>query len=127
VWGGAGNFRTDVGFEFELLCGHVKARSTVDTVYVEQRHGGQVELGADCGQFLGQGCAFEKAESGAGVKFDVTSGIRGQGLGISRQSRSFAEFLIPDPFSSVIRAFHEPAAGEQVVHQAAETNCFAVS
>jgi hypothetical protein len=28
-------------------------------------------LGADCGQFLGQGCAFEKAESRAGVKFDV--------------------------------------------------------
>ena len=49
----------------------MKARGAVHAVGVKQRHGGQFELGADCGQLLGQGCAFEKAESGAGVKFDI--------------------------------------------------------
>jgi hypothetical protein len=49
----------------------VKARGAVHAVGVEQSHGWQFELRADCGQFLGQGGTFEKAESRAGVKFDV--------------------------------------------------------
>ena len=65
----AGDFRSDVRFDLHFARGQVKARGAVHAVGVEQRHGGQFELGADCGQFLGQGGAFEKAESRAGVKF----------------------------------------------------------
>lgn len=67
----AGDFRADVGFDFCFLRGHVEAWGAVHPVYVEQGHSGQVELGADRGQFLGQRRAFEKAKSGAGVEFDV--------------------------------------------------------
>ena len=28
-------------------------------------------MGADSSEFLGQGCSLEKAECGAGVKFDI--------------------------------------------------------
>src|SRR5271167_1223021 len=58
-------------FNLCLLCSQVKARGAVHTVGVEQRHGGQTELSADCSHFLGQGRAFEKAESRAGMKLDV--------------------------------------------------------
>jgi len=71
VEGRAGDFRAYVRFDFHFARSQVKARGAVYAVGVEQRHGGQFELGADCGQFLGQGRAFEKAESRAGVKFDV--------------------------------------------------------
>ena len=58
-------------FDFCFFRGKVKARGAVDSVGIEQRHRGQVELSADGGQFLGQGRAFEKTESRAGVEFDV--------------------------------------------------------
>ena len=67
----AGDFRADVRFDFCFFRGQVKARGAVDAVGIEQGHGGHVELSADCGQFLGQGRAFEKTESRAGVEFDV--------------------------------------------------------
>jgi hypothetical protein len=60
-----------VRFDFGFVSGQVKARGAVNAVGVEQRDGGQFELGADCDEFLGQGRAFEKAESRAGVKLDV--------------------------------------------------------
>ena len=69
--GGVGNFCSDVGLDFCFTRGQVEARRAVNTIGIEQRHGRNVELRADCGQFLGQGRAFEKAESRAGVKFDV--------------------------------------------------------
>jgi hypothetical protein len=49
----------------------MKARRTVHAIGVEQRHRGHAEMGTDSGEFFGQGCALEKAESGTGVKFDI--------------------------------------------------------
>jgi len=49
----------------------MEARGTVHAVSVEQGHCGHFELSAYRDQFLGQGRAFEKAECGAGMKFDV--------------------------------------------------------
>ena len=57
--------------EADFLHGQVKARGAVNPVGVEQGHGGHAQMGANSGQFLGQGCTLEKAESRAGVKFDV--------------------------------------------------------
>jgi len=54
----------------DFLCGEMEARCAVNAVSVKQRHGGHAQLGACCYQSLGQGGAFEKAESRAGVKFD---------------------------------------------------------
>ena len=45
--GSAGHFRSDVRFDFCFAGGQVKPRRTVHAVGVEQRHGGQFELGAD--------------------------------------------------------------------------------
>jgi hypothetical protein len=49
----------------------MKTWCAVNTVVIEQRHGGQTEARTHAGEFLGQGCAFEKAESRASVKFYV--------------------------------------------------------
>jgi len=49
----------------------MEAWSAVDAVGIEQRHGGHVEVRAHSDQFLGQGSAFEKTESRAGMKLDV--------------------------------------------------------
>ena len=67
----AGDFRADVRFDSDLFGGEVEAWSAVDTVGVEQCHGGHVKVRTHADQFLGQGSAFEKTESRAGVKFDV--------------------------------------------------------
>jgi len=37
--------RLDLGF----VCGQMKARGAVDAIGIEQCHGGQFELGANCG------------------------------------------------------------------------------
>jgi hypothetical protein len=67
-----------VRFNLYFLRGQVKARSAVNAVGVEQRHGGQLEL-STCGyQLLGQGSAFQKAESRAGVKLDVHHSVKNQ-------------------------------------------------
>ena len=60
-----------MGFDADFVGGHVKAWGTVDTVGVEQRHGGHLEVLAHANEFLGQGRAFEEAECGAGVKFYI--------------------------------------------------------
>ena len=65
------HFGADVGFEADFVGGEVEARGAVDAVGIEQRHGGHFEVGAHADQFLRQGRAFEEAESGTGVKFDV--------------------------------------------------------
>ena len=59
--------RAHAGF-FRLL---VKANGARKTVAVEQRHGGQSEFGGAAIKASGKRRAFEKAEGGAGVKFDV--------------------------------------------------------
>jgi hypothetical protein len=49
----------------------MKTRRAVEAVSVEQRHGWHVELGTDRYQLLGDGCAFEEAESRTSMEFDV--------------------------------------------------------
>src|SRR6266568_4859115 len=53
------------------LCSDVEAWRAVESVAIEQCHGGHIELGAARHQQLGQRCAFEKTEGGAGMEFDV--------------------------------------------------------
>ena len=65
------DFRADMRADPRFLRGHVEARSAVDAVAVHQRHGRHAEFRARAGQFLGHGSAFQKAEAGARVKFDV--------------------------------------------------------
>jgi len=60
-----------MGFDADFVCRQVKAGSAVDSVAIKQRHGRHLKILAHAYQFLGQGSAFEKAESGTGVKFDV--------------------------------------------------------
>jgi hypothetical protein len=69
--GSASHFCANVCLDFCFVGSQVEARRAVNPVSVEQRHGGLVELGADCDKFLRQGSTFEKTESRAGVKFDV--------------------------------------------------------
>ena len=70
---GAGDFAADVGAHAGLLGGHVEARRAVDAVAVEQRHGGHVEAARSAGKLFRHAGAFEKAEGGAGVEFDVSA------------------------------------------------------
>ena len=69
--GRACHFGADVGFDLGFISGLVEARGAVDAVGVEQCHGWHVMVLAHSDEFLGQGRAFEEAESGAGVKLDV--------------------------------------------------------
>jgi hypothetical protein len=61
--------RLDLGF---FRC-HVKARSAVNTIAIEQRHSRHLQFSAARNQALGQGRTFKKTECGAGMKFDVQS------------------------------------------------------
>ena len=65
------DFRADVGFEADFRSGLMKAWGAVHAISIEERHGGHLEVLAHADQFLGQRSAFEKAECGASVKFDV--------------------------------------------------------
>ena len=78
--GCTGDFGSDVRFNLYFCRGQVKAGSAVNAVCVKQRHGGEFELSTRGHQLLGQGRAFEKAESRTGVKFDVhqRSGVSSQ-------------------------------------------------
>jgi len=58
-------------FEADFVGGKVETRGAVDSIGVEQRHGRHFVVSAHADQFLGQGRAFEEAESGTGVKFDI--------------------------------------------------------
>jgi hypothetical protein len=60
--------------DFCLVGCHMKSRSAVDTVAIHDCHGGYPQRRAGSCQVLGNGCAFEEAESGAGVKFGVHEG-----------------------------------------------------
>lgn len=64
-------FGADVSFDLDFVRGEVEARGAIDAIGVEQRHGGHLEVLAYSDEFLGQGRAFEEAESGSGVEFDV--------------------------------------------------------
>ena len=60
-----------MGLEVCSLGGQVEAWGAVEAVAIEQGHGGHMLLGAGGDQVLGQGSAFEEAEGGTGVEFDV--------------------------------------------------------
>jgi len=68
------HFGADVRLDLGFICGEVEARGAVDSVSVEQRHGGHMEVLAHSDQLLGQRSAFEEAECGAGVKLDKQVG-----------------------------------------------------
>ena len=68
---GAGDFGADVRADAGLFRGHVEAGGAGDVVAIEHGEGGEVEFGGAGDQFFGRGGAFEKAEGGAGVQFDV--------------------------------------------------------
>ena len=107
---GAGDFGSDVRLNLCFLRGQVEARRAVNAIGVEQRQGRHTELGAGCCQFLGQGCAFEKAESRAGMKFDVQV-LSSRFSKTVRPLRSYWRLRDENGNSnSVIRSFHEPSA-----------------
>ena len=60
-----------MGFEADFLGSEVEARGAVEAIAVEQGHGRHAAGGANRDQVLGQSGAFEEAEGGAGVEFDV--------------------------------------------------------
>src|ERR1035437_7229005 len=68
---GAGDFAADVGAHAGLLGSHVETGRAVDAVTVDERHGGHVEIGACAGQVFRHAGAFEEAEGGACVEFDI--------------------------------------------------------
>lgn len=65
------DFRSYVRLESDLFGCQVKARGAINAVDIEQSHARHAKMGADSGEFLGQGSALEKAECRAGVKFDI--------------------------------------------------------
>ncbi len=67
----ARDFRSDVRFDSRFLCRHVETRRAIESVAIEQRHGRHLQVGAGRDQIFGQGSAFEKTESRAGVELDV--------------------------------------------------------
>ena len=68
---GASDFGADVRADAGLFRGHVEAGGAGDVVVVEDGEGGEVERGGAGDQFFGDGGAFEKAEGGARVEFDI--------------------------------------------------------
>ena len=103
----------------------MKSRRTVDTVAVEQCHGRHLELGTHVHKFLGSRGSFEKAEGGAGVKFDKQSSQ------FSVLGSQFSERLFVPRFSLrtenwelrtvlVIHSFDKPLPIHLVLHQAIE-------
>ena len=69
--------------------GEMEAGGAVDAVGVEQRHRRHLEVLAHAYQFLGQGSAFEEAECGTGVKFDVHQVLSAQLSVLSKNSCFF--------------------------------------
>lgn len=65
------NFSPNMRLNTGTLGSQMEARRAINTIAVEQSHGGHVECGAGCDQVLRQSSAFEKTESGTRVKFDV--------------------------------------------------------
>ena len=68
---GAGDFCADERAKAGFFRSHVKTRRAGDVVAVEHGQGREVEFGGAGDEFFGDGGAFEKAEGGAGVEFDI--------------------------------------------------------
>jgi hypothetical protein len=79
VKGIACHFGADMRLDLRFIRGEVETRGAVNAIGIEERHGRHIEVSAYADQFLGQGRAFEKTESRAGVKFDEHKkpGVRG--------------------------------------------------
>ena len=69
---GAGDFAADVCPHAGLFGRHVESWRTVDAIAVQQRHGGHVQACACAGKLFRHAGAFQKAEGGARVQFDVS-------------------------------------------------------
>ena len=77
-----GDFRSDMRANLRFLRREMKTYSAGNVVMIEQGHGGHLQLGRLRGQLFGQGSGFQKAEGGAGVKFNIhfiqPGGLRGR-------------------------------------------------
>ena len=87
-----------MGADAGLLRRHVEAGRAVDAVAVEQRHRGHAEIHACADQFLGDASAFQEAEGGAGVKFDVGHGAGS--LVLRNAAPAVAQGFYPDSIST---------------------------
>ena len=67
----AGDFGTDQRANADFLSGQIELWSAVESIAIEQRHGRHAEIGAGRCEVGGRRGTFEKAESGAGVEFDI--------------------------------------------------------
>src|SRR5437868_7226905 len=99
----------------------------VDSVAIKQRHCRHLEMLAHAYQFLGQRSAFEKAESGTSVKFDVHQNATDL-HGFSQINLGLISVVIRANRwqKSVIASFKKPFPAEQVMHKAVERDGFAV-
>jgi hypothetical protein len=68
---GKADFRANVGLDSTLLGGKMKARSAVNTISIQQRHGGKAVLRTRERKSFGQGRTIEEGESGTGMEFSV--------------------------------------------------------
>ncbi len=68
---GAGNFAPDVCPYAGFFGRHMKSWRTVDAIAVQQRHSGHIQACACAGKLFRHAGAFQKAEGGARVQFDV--------------------------------------------------------
>ena len=71
---GDSEFGSDVRFDFGVLGGEVETWRSVEAVVVEEGYGWHAVVGASADEGFGQGSAFQKAESRAGVEFDIGHG-----------------------------------------------------
>ena len=67
----ATDFRADVRLQARFFRREIKPRCAIQPIAVEQRHGWHAVGGACRNQRLGGRSAFEKAESGASMEFDI--------------------------------------------------------
>jgi hypothetical protein len=67
----AGHLRPDVRLDPRLLRRQMKARRPIHPIAIQQRHRRHSKAGTHSDKFLWKRCAFQEAESGTGVKFDI--------------------------------------------------------
>jgi len=68
---GDAQFGADVSPQAEFFHKQVETRGAVDSIGIQQRHGGHVQLGAKLRHFLGDAGGLQEAESGTGMEFYV--------------------------------------------------------
>src|SRR5436190_602960 len=68
---GGCQLRANVRMKARLFRCVMKLRSAINTIPIEQSHGGHSQLRADVREFFGQGSPVEKTECGCGMEFNV--------------------------------------------------------